>query len=305
MCDKSYKILWTSSLTLAAAICISTTVNAETFDQAAPNSSDYTTEVSTERTPSTTTTVTVRRYLKHQLKTLKTELKVDANAAQPEQVKDPFQSVNRKVFAFNDTLDTYILRPVAVQYKAKVPGEVRGSYRQFRNNLGEPWNATNQVIQWKPMRALKTLGRFAINTLTTLGLADPAQRLHLDYEDESLGTTLGYYHVPSGPYIMLPVFGPSTLRDGLALIVDRQARPQRYIFDDSDQLFWLDNALGAVDLRSSLLDVEDTLQGDKYAAIRDVYLQRKKFIIAEKQGRADQDVSFVSDDVADSAPPSK
>lgn len=227
---------------------------------------------------------------------LSNKLKVDANAAQPDDVKDPFEGFNRKVYVFNDFLDTHFLRPVAVQYSLKVPETVRGSYSQFRSNLNEPWNAVNQTIQWKPWVALKTLGRFAFNSLTTLGLADPATRLNLNNNDESLGTTLGYYGVPSGPYLMLPFFGPSTLRDGIGLVADRQAKLQRYIFEDSDQLYWSDAVLGAIDTRSSLLQLDSTLQGDKYAAIRDLYLQRKKFLISEKQGKADQDVSFVSDD---------
>lgn len=222
-------------------------------------------------------------------------LTIDASASQPDTEKDPLQPVNRKIYTFNNTLDHYILRPIAVQYKKKVPSEVRGSYRSFRNNLGEPWNATNQLAQWKPMKALKTLGRFTLNTVTTLGLADPAQRLNLNYEDESLGTTLGYYHVPSGPYLMLPFLGPSTLRDGLGWIIDSQARPQKYIFEDYDGLYWTDTALGAIDLRSSFLDIEDTLQGDKYAALRDAYLQHNKFVIAEKQGNPDEGMSFADE----------
>ena len=224
------------------------------------------------------------------------DLKVDANAAQPDEIKDPFQSVNRKIFAFNDYIDRHALRPIAVQYQAKIPAEVRGSYRDFRGNLAEPWNATNQVIQWKPKRALKTVGRFVINSITTLGLADPASRLGLDGEDESFGTTLGYYGVRSGPYLMVPFVGPSTLRDGFGFLVDSQASPQKYILDDYQGLYWGDWAVYAIDMRSSLLDVDSALQGDRYAAIRDAYLQRKRFVIAEKKGDSNDDVSFVDED---------
>lgn len=224
------------------------------------------------------------------------DLKVDANAAQPDEIKDPFQSVNRKIFAFNDYIDRHALRPIAVQYQAKIPAEVRGSYRDFRGNLAEPWNATNQVIQWKPKRALKTVGRFVINSITTLGLADPASRLGLDGEDESFGTTLGYYGVRSGPYLMVPFVGPSTLRDGFGFLVDSQASPQKYILDDYQGLYWGDWAVYAIDMRSSLLDVDRALQGDRYAAIRDAYLQRKRFVIAEKKGDSNDDVSFVDED---------
>lgn len=237
-------------------------------------------------------------------KTIK-DLKVDANATQPDEVKDPFQPLNRKIFVFNDYIDRYALRPIAVQYQAKIPAEVRGSYRQFRGNLAEPWNATNQIIQWKPKRALQTVGRFLINSITTLGLADPASRLGLDQEEESLGTTLGYYGVSSGPYLMVPFLGPSTLRDGFGFIVDSQASPQKYILQENyPGLYWGDWALYAIDVRSSLLDVDQGLQGDRYAAIRDAYLQRKRFVIAEKKGDSSQETSFIDEnDGVDSSTP--
>ncbi|MCU4334756.1 VacJ family lipoprotein [Acinetobacter pittii] len=226
------------------------------------------------------------------------DLKINANAAQPDPVKDPLQSLNRPIYSFNDMLDRNFLRPVAVQYREKTPEDVRGSYRQFRKNLGEPWNAVNQLIQGRPGRAAKTLGRFTINTLTTLGLADPASRLGLPTEEENFGVTLGYYGVPSGPFLMLPFFGPSTLRDGFGLAVDAQARPQKYVMDDQDGLYWSSNMLQAVDTRAQYLDLDQTLQGDQYAMIRDLYLQRKAFQIAEKKGDS-ADVSFIDDDSED------
>lgn len=226
------------------------------------------------------------------------DLKINANAAQPDLVKDPLQSLNRPIYSFNDMLDRTFLRPVAVQYREKTPEDVRGSYRQFRKNLGEPWNAVNQLIQGRPSRAAKTLGRFTINTLTTLGLADPASRLGLPTEEENFGVTLGYYGVPSGPFLMLPFFGPSTLRDGFGLAVDAQARPQKYVMDDQEGLYWSSNLLQAVDTRAQYLDLDQTLQGDQYAMIRDLYLQRKAFQIAEKKGDS-ADVSFIDDDSED------
>lgn len=232
-----------------------------------------------------------------ELKNVKTkDLKVNANATQPDEVKDPLQPLNRQVYAFNDMLDRNIARPLAVQYTKKVPSEVRGSYRQFRKNLGEPWNAVNQLIQGRPLRAAKTLGRFSLNTITTLGMADPARRLGLNTEEENFGTTLGYYGVPSGPYVMLPIYGPSTFRDGFGTIVDGQARPQKYILDGNDRLYWSEQVMRGLDTRSQLLDVEKVLQGDKYAAIRDIYLQRKNFEIAEKKGLDADNISFVDDE---------
>ncbi|WP_407410976.1 VacJ family lipoprotein [Acinetobacter sp.] len=236
-----------------------------------------------------------------QLKKLRAEqFKVDANAAQSEEIKDPLQPLNRQIYAFNDALDRTVLRPVAVTYSEKIPEQVRGSLTQARKNLDEPWNAVNQLAQGKPLRAAKSLGRFTINTLTTLGFADPAQRLGLDSEDESLGTTLGFYGVPSGPYFVMPLLGPSTIRDGLGSLVDTQARPQKYILDDNEGLYWTEMAWRGVDARAGLLDLESVLQGDKYSAMRDIYLQRKSFEIAQKRGLNDDSMLFIDDDFDDS-----
>lgn len=226
----------------------------------------------------------LRTKISNKAQQLQTQLKVDARAAQAEEVKDPFQPLNRKIYQFNDVIDRNVLRPVAVQYVEKVPKDVRGSYTQFRNNLGEPWNVVNQLIQGRPARAAKSLSRFTINTLTTLGLADPARRLGLSHEDERLGITLGYYGVPSGPYIMLPLLGPSSVRGVIGSVVDSQARPQKYILDDNDGLYWSDQSLRVIDTRSEILDVEGVLTGDRYAQIRDIYLQRTSYAIAEKKG---------------------
>ncbi|MGQ8974913.1 MlaA family lipoprotein [Acinetobacter schindleri] len=226
----------------------------------------------------------LRTKISNKAQQLQTQLQVDARAAQAEEVKDPFQPLNRKIYQFNDVIDRNVLRPVAVQYVEKVPKDVRGSYTQFRNNLGEPWNVVNQLIQGRPARAAKSLGRFTINTLTTLGLADPARRLGLSHEDERLGITLGYYGVPSGPYIMLPLLGPSSVRGVIGSAVDSQARPQKYILDDNDGLYWSDQSLRVIDTRSEILDVEGVLTGDRYAQIRDIYLQRTSYAIAEKKG---------------------
>jgi phospholipid-binding lipoprotein MlaA len=225
---------------------------------------------------------------------------VNANAAQPDEVKDPLEPLNRKIYNLNDTLDRNIVRPIAVQYKEKVPEDVRDSYSSFRSNLTEPWSAVNQLVQGRPGRALKTLGRFTINTITTLGFADPAKRIGLSSESDGVGTTLGYYGVPSGPYLVLPIFGPSTLRDGTGQVVDLIGRPQEYL-DGNDGLYWSDQAGRGISARASLLDFEGALQGDKYASLRDIYLQRQNYIIAEKKGLDAAAIQFIDDDIDDPA----
>ncbi|OTG67278.1 MlaA family lipoprotein [Acinetobacter silvestris] len=234
-----------------------------------------------------------------ELKNIKSvDLKVNANAAQSDQMKDPLQPLNREIFQFNDKLDQYIARPLAVQYKEKVPDDVRSSYTLFRKNLSEPWNAANQLVQGRPVRALKSVGRFTINTLTSLGMADPARHLGLNTEEESLGITLGYYGIPSGPYLMLPILGPSTLRNSIDYIAEGYANPLWQIRSARDQtgLIWGNRILGGINARSRLLDFEDVLQGDKYAAIRDIYLQRLNYNIAQKKGLDAAAISFIDDD---------
>ncbi len=237
----------------------------------------------------------IKQKISENYQHLKTQINVDANAAQEEDVKDPFQPLNRQVYAFNDVLDRNIARPLAVQYTKKIPSDVRGSTRLFRKNLGEPWNAVNQLAQGRFSRAAQTFGRFTINTVTSLGLADPATRLGLSTEDEDFGTTLGYYGIPSGPYVMLPILGPSTFRDSVGRIADSQARPQKYLLDGDDRLYYSEQLLRGVDARSQVLDVEQVLQGDKYAQLRDFYLQRKSYSIAEKKG-LEQENLFMDDD---------
>ena len=219
---------------------------------------------------------------------------VDARADQSESVKDPLQSLNRKVYVFNDTIDKNVLRPVAVIYSEVTPPQVQGAYSNFRNNLKEPWSAVNQLLQGKPKTSLKTLGRFTINTLTSLGFADPAKHLNLVNERDTFATTLGVWGVPSGPYIVLPFFGSSSLRDAIGSVPDTYARPQSYIIDP-DELVWANTALEVTALRAQYLSVDSLLQGDKYAAMRDVYLQQRAFEIAQKRGE-DVSESLFSDD---------
>lgn len=301
---RPYHVLW--------ACLLSVGLNSQAFAQENSNNVATTNSISTDKAlqegPSeaideTTTTKHPRIEALRELKNItKQDLKVNASAAQPESVKDPLQPLNREVYAFNDMLDRNIVRPVAVEYKEKVPDDVRSSYSLFRKNLSEPWNAVNQLAQGRFKRAAKSLGRFTINTVTSLGFADPATRLGLATEEESLGLTLGYYGIPSGPYLMLPFLGPSTLRHTGDYVAEGYANPISYPMSDNDQtgLIWGNRVLGGINTRSKLLDVEDVLQGDRYSAIRDIYLQRIAFQIAEKKGKGAEAVSFVDDETDES-----
>ncbi|MFW1858981.1 VacJ family lipoprotein [Acinetobacter defluvii] len=297
----------------ASMLCIGLTSNAfaqdaslnNTLTQADESVEDIQTGSGADSTVSTDNSIVDSKHPRldalKELKNVKVDnLKVNANAAQADEVKDPLQPLNREIYAFNDMLDRHIARPLAVQYSEKIPQDVRGSYSSFRKNLSEPWNAVNQLAQGRFKRAAKTLGRFTINTVTSLGLADPAKRLGMPNEDETLGTTLGYYGVPSGPYLMLPLFGPSTLRNSLDYVAESYANPLTYMVDNSDQdgYIWGNRLMGGINARSRLLEFEGALQGDRYAAIRDIYLQRQGYNIAKKKGLDAEAISFV-DDVAD------
>lgn len=297
----------------ASMLCIGLTSNAfaqdaslnNTLAQADENVENIQTQTESDSTVATDNSTVDSKHPRldalKELKNVKVDnLKVNANAAQADEVKDPLQPLNREIYAFNDMLDRNIARPLAVQYSQKVPQDVRGSYSSFRKNLSEPWNAVNQLAQGRFKRAAKTLGRFTINTVTSLGLADPAKRLGMPNEDETLGTTLGYYGVSSGPYLMLPVLGPSTLRNSLDYVAEGYANPLTYPMDDNDQtgLIWGNRLMGGINARSRLLEFESALQGDRYAAIRDIYLQRQSYNIAQKKGLDAEAISFV-DDVSD------
>lgn len=226
-------------------------------------------------------------------------LAVNADANQPEHVKDPLMPINRKVFQFNQTMDKYLLLPVAKTYKRVLPQPVRKSVGNFFSNLREPWNAVNHLLQGHPKSSAKSLGRFTVNTLTSLGLADPASKWGIVSTSEDFGQTLGVWGVKSGPFLMLPFLGPSTLRDASSLVVDMYARPQHYI--DNNTVQWSLNGLQVVDLRAGLIGVEDLVQGDQYTLLRDLYLQRRQFAIyGEADPAANIDDSFGDDGSDDS-----
>lgn len=206
-------------------------------------------------------------------------LNVDASASQPAQIKDPFEPINRKIFWFNNKLDQHLLLPVAKTYQNITPKPIRKGVTQFFGNLAEPWSGVNHLLQGQPKQSLQHFGRFTINTITTLGLADPAgSSLKMPAPTkEDFGQTLGVWGVKSGPYLMLPLLGPSTLRDTVAMGPDALGNPQSYL--QSDEIYAALLALRVINTRADLIGVEDLVSGDQYSLLRDVYLQRRQFQI--------------------------
>jgi phospholipid-binding lipoprotein MlaA len=196
--------------------------------------------------------------------------------AQSQSASDPLESFNRAVFDFNDGLDRAVIKPVAQFYVDVVPETPRLLFRNFVSNLLEPWNAFNNLLQGKPAAAVSDLARFAMNTFITLGFGDPAAEAGLARSNEDLGQTLGVWGFGSGPYLVLPLLGPSSVRDGIGRVGDIGFDPSRRIADND--AFAAVTALRIADLRASLLPAERLMEGaalDRYSFIRNAYLQRR------------------------------
>lgn len=205
--------------------------------------------------------------------------------------RDPLEPVNRVVWRFNDGLDKAVLKPVAQTYKDVMPSLVRRGISNFFANLTDVWSFFNSVFQLKAQDAAETLIRFNLNTFFGLGgLLDIASEANIERHREDFGKTLGRWGVPSGPYLVIPVLGPSTLRDAVVRPIDLNADPVRHLPDVSSR-----NTLyftRVVDTRASFLgagNVLDEAALDRYSFTRDVFLQvRQRDVLGDK---ADEDNS--------------
>lgn len=201
-----------------------------------------------------------------------------ASTGSPSAQVDPLEPMNRAVFGFNEFVDENALQPVARAYQAAVPELFRYMIGNFFSNLGDLWTAGNQLLQGKPAAAASDASRVLINsTLGFLGVADVATEMGLEKHREDFGQTLGRWGLASGPYLVLPFLGPSSVRDGTGLTLDMLASPLREI--DSEGRRNNLRALGIVDTRASLLRAGSVVDGaalDKYSFMRDAYLQRRQ-----------------------------
>jgi phospholipid-binding lipoprotein MlaA len=190
---------------------------------------------------------------------------------------DPWEGLNRGTFAFNDAADKAVLTPLAKGYQAVTPSFVRGGVSNAFSNVGDVGTAVNNVLQGKPGNAFSDLGRVLVNsTLGVLGLFDVATPMGLDKNNEDFGQTLGKWGVPSGPYVVVPLLGPSTVRDVFGRVPDRYTGYSRYVEHIPTR-----NVLSAteiINLRAELLSTTKTLDEaslDKYQFLRDAFLQRR------------------------------
>ncbi|GAA3937409.1 VacJ family lipoprotein [Litoribacillus peritrichatus] len=215
---------------------------------------------------------------------------------------DPLEPLNRGIFSFNEWLDTYIAKPVAEGYRYVTPSVVDLGITNFFNNLGELENTANNLLQLKFTDAGVSVVRFSLNsTVGWFGLVDIATDAGINEREEDFGQTMGYWGVPSGPYVMLPFFGPSTVRDTAGRFVDGYADPMNY--DPLNEEFHWDARLGmkglnAVDKRADLLAAEKIIFGDdKYVFIRDAYLQSREYKVND--GQVDDPFADSMDDFDD------
>jgi phospholipid-binding lipoprotein MlaA len=202
---------------------------------------------------------------------------------------DPFEPFNRGVTRFNDDLDRTVLKPVATGYKQVVPSPVRIGVTNFFGNLSDVWSLVNNVLQLKVQASAENFLRVGVNTVFGFaGVIDFASAFNIDRHKEDFGQTLGRWGVGSGPYIVLPALGPSTLRDTLAIGVEVSARadPLRRMPDVAarNSLY----ALRVVNARANLLTAGQVLNDaalDKYTFTRDVYLQIRRREVSDGKDR--------------------
>lgn len=222
--------------------------------------------------------------------------------------RDPLEKFNRTMYTMNDALDRAVARPVARTYRRITPPVVQTGVSNFWSNATYPATVVNQFLQGKVREGFSDLGRFLLNTVAGVGgLFDPATAAGLDRNDEDFGQTLARWGVGSGPYLMLPLLGPSSLRDGIAKVPDRFADPVHYIDDWRWQ--WGLDGLRLLDRRARLLPATDALKDvyDPYSFIRNAWFQQREYAIHDGNVAAppvDEEIAPDDEpDAADTPPP--
>lgn len=195
--------------------------------------------------------------------------------------KDPIEGVNRAMFAFNEGLDTVIIKPVAQGYDAVMPSPVRTGVTNFFGNIADLFIGVNNLLQGKPADAASDIGRVLVNsTIGILGLIDVASDMGMEKHEEDFGQTFGRWGVGDGAYVVVPVFGPRTVRDTAGLVFDVAADPVGHVDHVPTRNSLL--ALRIVDTRADLLPADKVIEEaalDKYSYVRDGYLQRRLNLI--------------------------
>src|SRR3984957_6135722 len=218
--------------------------------------------------------------------------------------QDPWESWNRGVYKFNDKLDRAVAKPVTKAYVRVVPQPIRTGVTNFFENLNTTTVMVNDALQGKFLAAANDLGRFLLNSTVGLGgILDPATPAGLDRNDEDFGQTLGHWGVHPGPFVELPILGPSDLRDAPARVVDSYTNPRQYVKNN-----WVKYGLwlpALIDTRARLLPLDETLQHvyDPYAFVRDAYLQRRAYLVSDGKDTGEEPLVDPGDDIPGSGRP--
>ena len=208
--------------------------------------------------------------------------------AAPVDYSDPWEGMNRAVFGFNDALDTVALKPIAKGYDFITPKPVQNLVGNFFSNLGEIRNGANAGLQLKGKDTLISFSRLLINsTIGMLGLIDVATPLGLEQKYNDFGLTFAHWGASSGPYVVLPLLGPSTIRDGIGRIPDTFADPLTYHTPERER--WMATGIDTIDTRAKLLGPEELIVGDRYNFIRKSYLNRREYLITGEYPQPEDD----------------
>lgn len=195
---------------------------------------------------------------------------------------DPWEPMNRRIFAFNETLDAYVLRPTAKGYRFVVPDPAERGVTNFISNIYEFNSVFNSLLQGRPGNAFKSAGRFLVNSTVGLaGVLDVATPMGIEHSPADFDQTLHTWGVPPGPFLMLPLFGPHTVRSTTGYFVDTYTSIPAFLDDpEYAYLFW---TVEAIDIRARLLKADDLITGDRYIFIRNAYLERREFFLNGEQ----------------------
>lgn len=195
--------------------------------------------------------------------------------------KDPIEGFNRAMFAFNEGVDAAVIKPVAQGYDAVVPSPIQTGVTNFFSNIADLFIGINNLLQGKPGQAASDISRLAINsTMGVLGLIDVATGVGIEKHDEDFGQTFGRWGVGDGAYVVVPIFGPRTVRDTVGLVLDVAADPVGHL-DHVPTRNTL-QAVRIVDTRANMLPADKVIEEaalDKYSYVRDGYLQRRRNLI--------------------------
>jgi phospholipid-binding lipoprotein MlaA len=220
---------------------------------------------------------------------------------------DPWEAYNRNIFAFNEGADRYIIKPLAEGYATVIPRPVRDCIGNIFRNLGDIGNAINDLLQGKAYEATSDICRVAINsTVGVLGCFDVASKVGLARNNEDFGQTLGHWGIGAGPYFVLPLLGPSTVRDSLGRVADTYTDPVSYINGNAYEI--AAQVVRIVDVRAGLLQASRLIEGaalDKYQFVRDGYLQRRRNLVYDGNPPREKEPDEPDDAPDKASPPPK